>query len=89
MGIPVPPDAKIEFMKVETVAAELHQTREHVLYLLRRKRIPGVKLGRKWLIPTKEFRLHLRELLKAAIEDQIDSKSEVEFRELDEIKNLK
>ena len=55
---------RIEFMKVETVAAELHQTREHVLYLLRRRRLPGVKLGRKWLIPKEEFRRHLCELLR-------------------------
>lgn len=55
---------RIEFMKVETVAAELHQTREHVIYLLRQGRLPGVKLGRKWLIPKEEFRRHLYDLLQ-------------------------
>jgi excisionase family DNA binding protein len=88
MSIPVSPDGRIEF-KVEMVAEELHQTREHILYLLRRKRIPGIKLGRKWLIPTREFRIHLRELLKSAIEDQIDSKSKMESSELDEFQRLK
>ncbi len=61
---------RIEFMKVETVAAELHQTREHVIYLLRRKRLPGIKLGRKWLIPKEEFRRHLYDLIQKTHGDQ-------------------
>jgi len=61
---------RIEFMKVETVAAELHQTREHVIYLLRRKRLPGIKLGRKWLIPKEEFRRHLHDLIQKTYGDQ-------------------
>jgi excisionase family DNA binding protein len=80
---------KIEFMKVETVAAELHQTREHVLYLLRRKKLPGVKLGRKWLIPADEFRKHLRELIRIAMSDQTNAESSVEFSELSKSQSLK
>lgn len=80
---------KIEFMKVETVAAELHQTREHVLYLLRRKKLPGVKLGRKWLIPADEFRKHLRELIRIAMSDQTNAESSVEFGELSKSQSLK
>lgn len=79
---------KIEFMRVETVAAELHQTREHVLYLLRRKKIPGVKLGRKWLIPADEFRKHLLDMVRSAMNVQTNAKPSVEFSELEESQKL-
>lgn len=59
----VSPSEEHQFMTVEEVAGELRIQRSCVLKLLRQKRLPGVRLGRKWLIPVDWFKDYIRTLL--------------------------
>jgi excisionase family DNA binding protein len=52
-----------QFMTVEEAARELRVQRSCVLKLLNKKRLPGVRLGRKWLIPVEWFNDYIRKLL--------------------------
>jgi len=65
----VSPCEEHQFMTVEEVARELRVQRSCVLKLLRRKRLPGVRLGRKWLIPVDWFKDYIRKLLNGGKTD--------------------
>ena len=55
----------LECLRPHEVAAKLKISREHVLRLLRAKKLPGFKMGRVWLIQKCELEEYLRRLAEA------------------------
>lgn len=55
LGLVQRPNLKQELLTASEIGVCLGLSKEQVRHLLRRKVIPAVKIGRKWMIPVKEF----------------------------------
>jgi excisionase family DNA binding protein len=58
-----------EFIRADQVARKLGVSRRHVFRLLREGKLPGIKLGRVWIISCSSLNKYLKKLVEKSERD--------------------